>query len=514
MRFSGKQNAPSPRLFLLAIVLLVLATSVRFAALDRRTIHIDEGMGIRAAESALIGEWKFYPANGHGPTFFYAGAVVRMFFGDSLPAARALTATACIAMIGMLFFVLRKDLGAVGSLLLTASLGFSSGMTFYSVYFIHESLFLLFTACAYLSARSWFVKKRAAAVGGFFMSLALMYATKETAILTVASWVIAAAATWFFFVRTTKKKSALFPSAGIVVTGICLALFTHIIFFSSFFQNTQGIIDSFTAPFHWAERAQVMHGRPFAYFLSLLSIHEFSLLIAAVILAAIVTMKRKWTGELFFLALWFVIITLFYSVISYKTPWCIPNMILPLALFVAFALSAAWQALKERGKMILGITLGILFFSGVARMTEDVFLHPDREQPYDYAYLQSDDSLRAMIDTLHKLSVFDGRREYMPLQMIGTGDELLYVLTDRFDRSYSPFTPNLPVYVNYQNDAEEFAAQLSASSDQPYVRLIYTYIQHVNQVDLFVRQSLWDEYRMSGQFVAPQGMDGEAYDYR
>ncbi len=494
--------------------MIVFAAVVRFAALHERTIHIDEGMGMRASQEALQGTWKFYPANGHGPTLFYAGAAVRALFGDSLPAARSLTAIAGIAMIAFLFFVLRKDLGFFGSMILVTALGFSSGMTFYNVYFIHESLFLLFTTCAYLSARSWFVHGRAAAVGGFFTSLALMYATKETAILTVAAWVAAAAITWFFFRRTTKKKSALFPSVGVILTALCLAVFTHLILFSSFFRNPQGIIDSITAPLHWAERAQVMHARPFMYFLSLLSIHEFALVLSAAILLIIITKKKKWTAELSFIALWFLFITAFYSIISYKTPWCTPNIILPLALFVSFASAKAWFSLSKNGRGILLIVFSFLLLLGAGRMVEDVFLHPDRELSRDYAYLQSNEGLRTMISMLRDFSLIDGRGEFMPMQVLGQSDELIYILTDRYDRSFQPFTAGLPVYVNYLNDADATLQLLRESSPEPYIRLIFTYIQHVNQIDVFVMQSLWDEYRQSAAFVAPSGMDGEAYDYR
>ncbi len=497
----------------LPALVLCIAAVVRIAALDERTIHIDEGMGLRASELALEGEWKFYPKNGHGPTLFYAGAVVRMIAGDDLVAARGLTVAAGVLMIGLLLFFLRRDLSVAGLATIAAGLGLSSGMTFYHAYFIHESLFLLFTACAYLAGRAWILRRNAFGFLGCAVSLVLMYATKETAVLTAFSWVVSLWCASFFAKRST-KHIAFFPSAPVLAAALLAAAALHLLLFSSFFTNPQGMLDSITAPFHWAERASVMHGKPFSYFLILLAVHEFALLAIGALLAVLVTVKRKWNAELVFLAAWFFTITLVYSLISYKTPWCIPNMILPLSLFAGVAADRTVTSLGRSGRRVLFVSLCVIFLAGSVRMARDVFVHPDRAGAHDYAYLQSGESLRIMIDIMEELSALDGRGREMPLQIIGQGDELLHVLTDRYERGYGPFRPGLPLYVNYQHAADDLASLLLGSSDVPYVRLTFTYIQHVNQIDLFVAQPLWERYRQSAAFVASPRREGEVHDYR
>ena len=174
------------------LILIALAVIfIRIPALNSRTIHIDEGMGIRASEHVLANEWQYSPHNGHGATLFYAGAVIRSFVGTNVVAFRVFTALCMLAAISLLWFFYRKKLSIAGQIALIAGLGFSSGLLFFGNYFIHEALFILFTVTTFLCFEKWLQAKKGIWLGATVIFLALMYMTKETALLTYGVWFFA-----------------------------------------------------------------------------------------------------------------------------------------------------------------------------------------------------------------------------------------------------------------------------------------------------------------------------------
>src|SRR3989344_7615582 len=121
--------------FSLLLLLIVLVISLRWPALTARTVHIDEGMGIRASELVLAGDWHYSPHNGHGPTLFYLGAVVRKVVGVKLAFFRAITAVTFLLGLFILMWFYRRTLGWGGEILILIGLGLSSGGLFFRAYF-------------------------------------------------------------------------------------------------------------------------------------------------------------------------------------------------------------------------------------------------------------------------------------------------------------------------------------------------------------------------------------------
>src|SRR3989344_4554219 len=121
---------------LLIIVILLSVFFIRLPALTARTIHIDEGMGIKNSEMVLSGDFLYWPKNAHGPTLFYLGALVRKFAGTNVAYFRAITATCMLLALLILWLIYRQKLNKSGKILLLLGLGLSSGMLFFSAYFI------------------------------------------------------------------------------------------------------------------------------------------------------------------------------------------------------------------------------------------------------------------------------------------------------------------------------------------------------------------------------------------
>jgi predicted membrane-bound mannosyltransferase len=126
-------------LLILAITFTVLL--IRLPALGARTIHIDEGMGIRASELMVSGEYVYSPYNGHGPTLFYFGALVRNAFGTNIIFFRCITILFMLLSLLILWLLYRKELNNFGKIILLAGFGLSSGMLFFLRLFYTRNAF-------------------------------------------------------------------------------------------------------------------------------------------------------------------------------------------------------------------------------------------------------------------------------------------------------------------------------------------------------------------------------------
>ncbi len=497
------------REFVVLLLMLTAGLLFRLFILDARMIHIDEGMGLRASELFAEGAWRYSPANGHGPTLFLVGALLKGTFGLNILSARAAMVVLCMITIGILAAYFRRRFVFPAQIVLLTGLVCSSGLIFYSTYFIHEMVFFLFTAIAFCSLDSWMDERRDRSLILFLLACVCMYATKETAILTWTAWIVASCV---LLADHEKPHHHLrhIPWRGLVL-GLFLASLLWILLFSNGLQSLESAKDAFRALLQWANRASTMHHRPFWYFGALLLIHEAPLVLGAVGVASGLFWNNLWDRKRVWLAAWFLSILFIYSIIPYKTPWCIPSILLPLVLFIASGFHVLWRKEKSAHSFIVVITAFLIGAQCVLSFG-DTFIHPNREETFDYAYLQSNESLGDMTRILHDLSLLRGGSS-MKMQIIGSPDELLYVLTEPYDRSFEPFKVGLPVYLNYQNDVEAMRRSLLVSS-VPYVRLVFTYIQHVNSVDVFVASDLWDEYlALHPEYQEKRWGNGD-YDFR
>ena len=160
-----------------------------------------------------------------------------------------------------------------------------------------------------------------------------------------------------------------------------------------------------------------------------------------------------------------MVITLAYSLVPYKTPWLILNLILPLGLFVALSAKTVYkEVLFKRKSLVLGFTL--LLVLSLGRVYADNFKLQNTVSDFSYAYLQSDKNLTAIFDWLDKLNTnyLKETGKPLPMQILGRGDELLHVLTEQYDRRYEPFIAGLPVYINYQQDINKAYALLGENA--------------------------------------------------
>src|SRR5213078_2970523 len=117
------------------------------------------------------------------------------------------------------------------------------------------------------------------------------------------------------------------------VLGLGVAAAIWLLFFRSFFTNLSGLADSVRAYFPWLKRAggQSPHIHPWNFYLERLAwfhpakgpIWSEGLILMLAAVGAVVS----WVGNKpplhRFLGLYTILLTVIYSAISYKTPWCL-----------------------------------------------------------------------------------------------------------------------------------------------------------------------------------------------
>ena len=402
---AAAEAAISERTWLIACAaILLVAAFLRLYDLNLVPLHHDEGVnGNFLVRLVREGVYHYDPANYHGPTLYYLAAVfpwiLRLLFGPNAQDKYGLTTVAIrcvpalfgIATIGLVF-TLRRNLGTIATLSAAFLLAISPGAVYLSRYFIHETLFVFFTLGIVVAALKYFEDPHPLYLVLAAVSAALLFATKETAIISAAVLVIALVLTrvypslWQRSLgdgRGTRKKKRRSYSEGDedirnflarsggpatltiwLVVAFIIFIVVNVLFYSSFFTNyPKGVYDSLKTFQFWTKTGKEAHVHPFVTYIWWLLLQELPLLIPGAIGATLVVLKPAKSFALFS-ALWAFGLVAAYSLIAYKTPWLTLNFILPLALISGFAIQwfyeelGKWQVSKStRWYILAGILL-------------------------------------------------------------------------------------------------------------------------------------------------------------
>jgi uncharacterized protein (TIGR03663 family) len=365
-----------------AITILVIGAILRLYDLNLVPLHHDEGVnGNFLVRLVREGYYHYDPANYHGPTLYYFAAffpwVLRILLGPNAQNNHGLTTIAirCVpALFGIatiaLVFTLRRNLGTIATLAAALLLAISPGAVYLSRYFIHETLFVFFTFGIVVALVKYFESPNPVYLVLTAISAALLFATKETAMISVGVLVIALAITQIYPAlwrslngapRKQRRDSAgerdyrtLVERAGgstRLAVGLVIALIVfiavYVLFYSSFFTNfPQGVYDSLKTFQIWTKTGQEAHKHPPSTYIWWLLEQESPLLIIGAFGALVVVLKPTRSFALFS-ALWAFGLIAAYSLIAYKTPWLALNFILPLALTSGVAFKWFYQTLAK-----------------------------------------------------------------------------------------------------------------------------------------------------------------------
>ncbi|HKO43624.1 MAG TPA: flippase activity-associated protein Agl23 [Pyrinomonadaceae bacterium] len=361
------------------IAILAIAAFLRFYDLDLVPLHHDEGVnGNFLNRLVREGRYHYDPANYHGPTLYYFAAlfprVLRLIFGVQAQnnyglttfAIRSIPAIFGVATV-WLVFSLRRNLGTIGTLAAAFLLAISPGAVYLSRYFIHETHFVFFTLAMVVAALKFYEHASPGYLFAAAASAALLFATKETAIISVIVVLLAYLVTriyWRLLMPTdnpprTKKQrrqAGQFslserlgsPSKLAILVFLAVVLFIaiNVIFYSSFFANWKGVGDSYRTFQYWTKTGSKDHVHPFVTYFWWLLLQESPLLLLGTLGALVSLIKPTGKFALFSGAWAFGLITA-YSLIKYKTPWLSLNFVVPLALSSGAAMEWLYRELRE-----------------------------------------------------------------------------------------------------------------------------------------------------------------------
>ena len=300
-------------------------------------MHADEAiLADKFGTLLATGHYSYDPLDYHGPMLAYCTLLPACLSGRTMYARlneatlRIVPATAGILLVlSPLLFI--NAIGFTAAWLAAAFLAVSPAMVYYSRDYIPEMLLALWAA-AWLWAL-WNTLRRPGP-GGWAVSgciAGLMLATKETAVLVLASSAVAS-------VIAFRTRRAGWRAAGAFAAALALTVSVLLV-----------------PPWRWGQLGSAAqsylhrsvvpgwHAHPWHYYLGLLTGAAggpgeallFTMAIAGCVIAV-----RSNEPVLRFVAWYGILLAGLYSALPYKTPWCVVAMLYPFALVAGVAAEA------------------------------------------------------------------------------------------------------------------------------------------------------------------------------
>lgn len=442
-----------------SLFIMAVAAVLRLYNLSLVPFHHDEGVnGNFLVRLVREGFYQYDPANYHGPTLYYFSAIVpwilRFLFGESAQNAYGLntvTVRAVPALFGLatiwLVLLLRRRIGTVGTLCAAALLAVSPGAVYLSRYFIHETLFVFFTLGAVVAGLKYYEGANPVYLLLASVSAALLFATKETAIISAAVLAIALTTTHLYlhlwnglFRRnqggskqrrseqgrnTSSQTSAVERLGGPVALALlCLLAIVvfvgvNVFFYSSprspfrrtdslFTNFPKGVYDAVKTFEYWTRTGREAHVHPITTYVSWLLRQEPPLIFLGTIGASLIVWKPRNAFALFS-ALWAFGLLAAYSLIGYKTPWLVLSFVVPLALISGYALQVVYEWGLGEIRLIIAIMLLAVAISGYKTVDLNFVNYDNDAESYVYVYAHSRREMLALVEEIEKIAT-DSKR--------------------------------------------------------------------------------------------------------
>jgi uncharacterized protein (TIGR03663 family) len=362
---------------------------LRILLLGIKPPHFDEGInGWFVDQMTKSGFYRYDPTNYHGPLHFYVLFLSQTLFGRNLWALRmpvVLVSTACIYLTLKFDVFVGRNVGRLAAIAMAVSPGF----IFYGRYSIHEVWLLLFSMLFLFGLLGlwkfgttnylWF-----AGIGLTGMAL-----TKETYILHLVCAFLAVPATCISYkitpipeAKPARQRWTSIDLVVVIAASVALILF----FYSGTFFNwpgVKGVYQTFATWFQTGKNGNG-HEKPAYYWLMLIVRYEIPVLIGIAFCIFCQAIKDL---SLRYLAICGVGTLAAYSIVSYKTPWCIISIAWPFLFLFGAAILAIpakyWIVRNVSATIALCASLGSAIWLNYFRYTTDT-------EPYVYVQTYKD----------------------------------------------------------------------------------------------------------------------------
>ncbi|MEP6604120.1 MAG: flippase activity-associated protein Agl23 [Spartobacteria bacterium] len=366
-----------------------LAALLRLFLLGIKPPHFDEGInGWFVDQLVKNGYYKYDPTNYHGPLHFYVLLAFQTLFGRNYWALRMPVVLVSISSV-WLMMKYEPFVGRNASRLAALAMAISTGFVFYGRYSIHEAWLVLFSMLFVLGVLGL---RRAGTVNYLWclgVGLTGMILTKETYVIHIGCALVALGV---FHVsnrlnpvpdaRAVKQTWDYVDLAVVMATGVILIVF----FYSGTFLHWSGVRGIFQAYGAWFKTGHEGHGheKPFYYWLNLILRYEPTVLAGLIACAFCQQFK---TFALRYLAIYGVGTIIAYSIVRYKTPWCIISIIWPLLLIFG----AAFFLIPARHRLVAHVVAAILLIVSFSSSVWLNYFHCTTDsEPYVYVQTYND----------------------------------------------------------------------------------------------------------------------------
>jgi uncharacterized protein (TIGR03663 family) len=517
----------------LIILAAIIGLALRLPRLELRPMHTDEAIqAVKTGELLSSGRYVYDPHEFHGPTLQYISLpFVRLFGGDYLTATERAYRLVPV-FVGTALILLSLGFGRIigwqAAAVAAALNAVSPAMTFYSRYYIHEMPLVVFSACAYLAWANFSKNKttKSALVTGIFVGL--MFCTKETWIITLVCGLTAASV-----IRRLEGKL----SPGQILEGVKSKPFqvafisgsiVSLILFTGFFTNGRGILDAFLTYSRYFTRATSGEGhehsilfflKPLVYFKNSPGPYWTEAIITGF---AITGSVAAFTGRVAdrdqlsasrFLVVFSWSMFSVYSVIPYKTPWCMLGFLHGMILLAGIGFQSAYSWLGKLGttdgnlesgertsgsKLIpnVGQAIALLVLgTGLCHLVEqsqraNFRFYADRRNPYVYAH--SGTHTQKLRDRMEQLAAVHEEGKSMRIHFFMPGSDFWPMpwYLRAFDKVgyWTELTgaPDAPVIIADSGFQEELEKRLKGKYQTAY----YGLRPGVNML-VYIEKELW-----------------------
>lgn len=404
--------------FLLTTVFVLIAVLLRFLMLDNKPIHFDESINMWFVKRIWEdGYFTYDPTNYHGPLYFYLIHFIQLFTGFDYISTRWVAALFSFFTLLILWFGPKTERRALRWAAVFLLL--SPAMNFFGRSGIHESAFVFFQVLGFLSFHYLLVRDFKKFWWLFAAGLLGMMALKETFVILVLAWIPAAVISWWLsrdryplkIWAHDLKKSLQLESVAVPLL-FMLLLFVGL--FVGFGGNPKGIGDFFVALMPWLKTGVQGsgHEKEFLHWTQLMWQNELAIC-AGFFVGLYFLLKNNW---IIFYALFSIGVWLIYSLIPYKTPWCIISLLWPFALVAGFGVDELWGKIKRPARAgVLTLLAGLFVFeaTGIYKLQ---FRDPiDMDHPF--VYVNSTYQMKEFIAKVQGLLAADPLLREKPVQI-------------------------------------------------------------------------------------------------
>lgn len=369
--------------------IIALGAFLRLFLLAMKPPHFDEGInGWFVDQMTKTGFYRYDPTNYHGPFHFYVLFLSLTLLGRNLWALRLPVVLASIYSL-RLTMNFEPFVGRKVSRLAALAMAVSPGFVFYGRYSIHEVWMLLFSMLFVLGLLGLWKFGTANYLWCAGMGLCGMILTKETYIIHLACAALAVPVAWVShrITPTDDARPVKQTWTNVNVTLVVLVAVVAIVFFYSgnflHWSSLKGLYETFDAWFKTGSNGNG-HEKPWHYWLMLLGRYEIACALG--LLGCLLCQFYKQIS-LRYLAIYGVGTLMAYSIVHYKTPWCIISIAWPfLFLFGALVslLAAKFRTITYAvAGVVFAISLGLCIRLNYYRCTTD-------SEPYVYVQTYND----------------------------------------------------------------------------------------------------------------------------